>query len=189
MGRVHIIGDSHALTFQGAKDIDCHWMGAATAHNLYKKYDLIASIFKKANDYDKFWFCFGEIDCRLHLYRQHKTHNKTEFSLIMDTTDNYIGAVNRFSDYNIGIMAVPPQGYQDNFYDFEFYASREHRQQLTDVFNFVLENKCLQTNIPFIDIWEQEGLWSEESFREDACHIKNEMATQCLVRYLERSRD
>lgn len=110
----------------------------------------------------------------------------TEFTLIADTVDRYVEAVEVFDGWKIGIMAAPPQGYQDNVFSYEFYAPREHRQQLTDVFNFVLENKCLEVGIPFIDIWGEYSLWPEEDFKEDKCHIKNEVAIARLGEYLAR---
>ena len=146
---IHIIGDSHSLTFEGAKGIKCHWMDAWTAHNLWKKIDILKS--KIVNPADTYWFLFGEIDCRMHIYRKHMSLGKSIGRLIDDTVDNYIKAVSNFSDFEIGIMAVPPQGYQDNFYDFDFYASQKTRQQIADGFNFALENECHDAEIRFID--------------------------------------
>jgi hypothetical protein len=183
--KIHIIGDSHALTFIDADNVITHWIGAATAHNLSNKYETVKHFFSGFSD--DYWFCLGEIDCRLHIYRQHKITGRTQFSLIQYTVENYLEAVNVFDGWNLGVMAVPPQGYQDNFFEYDYYASREHRQQITDVFNFCLENRCLELEIPFIDIWKQESLWPEENFKEDKCHIKNEIATKFLEEYLDNN--
>jgi hypothetical protein len=180
---IHLIGDSHCLCFDGAKDVVPHWCGAATAYNLYKKYDLTKTFFEAIED--DYWFCFGEIDCRLHIYRQAKLLNTTELDILGRTVDTYMEAVSVFDGWNIGVMAVPPQGYEDNIYGYDYYASRAHRQQITDVFNFWLENVCIDYGIPFIDIWKQDEIWAEENFKDDKCHIKNEIAIKYLKQYLE----
>ncbi len=177
---IHIIGDSHALTFQGASDVVCHWMGAATAHNLYKKYEMTKTFFDKITD--KYWFCFGEIDCRIHIYRLWKKTGASRSSLIRDTVDNYLGAVCMFDSWNIAVMAVPPQGYQGNYFGYDHYAPQKLRQQFTDVFNFELENECLSRGIRFIDIWEDTE-YPIEYFESDLCHIKKEIAVARLEEY------
>jgi hypothetical protein len=187
---IHIIGDSHSLTFEGAKGVKCHWMDAWTAHNLWKKVERLK--LEIVNPADTYWFLFGEIDCRMHIYRKHMSLGKSLGRLIDDTVDNYVKAVATFSEFNIGIMAVPPQGYQDNFYDFDFYASQKTRQQITDGFNFALENECHDANIRFIDIWglgyeklpDDVFSWPENDFKEDKCHIKNAIAIRLLEDFL-----
>lgn len=188
---LHILGDSHALTFEGAKDVKTHWLGAATAHNLYKKVDTTKTFF--TNPYDEYWFCFGEIDCRIHLYRQWKLTGIRMPDLIEDTVDKYLGAVRMFDDWNIAVMEVPPQGYQENYFNYEHYASHNRRQQLTDCFNFVLEDECYKSGIKYVNIWESgynelpETVfsWPIESFEEDLCHIKKEIAVARLEKCLE----
>jgi hypothetical protein len=188
---IHILGDSHAQTFEGAKNVEVHWCGAATAHNLYKKYATTKTFFN--NPFDEYWFCFGEIDCRLHIYRQWKLTGKRRPDLIEDTIDKYLSAIRMFDDWNIAVMAVPPQGYQDNFFNYDYYASHNTRQQLTDCFNFVLEDECYKSGIKFVDVWdsgynelpETVFSWPIDSFKMDLCHIKDEIAIKALEDYIE----
>jgi hypothetical protein len=190
LAKIHILGDSHALCFDGAKDVIPHWLGARTAHNLYKQYDKIKSFFE--DPFDTYWFYFGEIDCRIHIYRLWKETGTQRHDLIETTIDNYLGAIRMFDDWDIAVMALPPQGYQDNFFSYEHYASHNQRQQLTDVFNFELENECHKSGIRFIDIWEPgynelpEAVfsWPQECFKDDLCHLKNSIAIKCLEDYL-----
>lgn len=188
---INIIGDSHALCFDGAEDVICHWVGARTAYNLYKRYDTTKTLFSSLMD--EYWFCFGEIDCRLHIYSQWKLTGQKRGSLIEDTIDSYLGAIGVFDGWKTSVMAVPPQGYEENIYDYEYYASQRQRQQFTDVFNLLLEDQCMSLGIPFIDIWavgynelpETEFSWPKECFKEDMCHIKNEVAIPLLDKYRE----
>jgi hypothetical protein len=181
---IHIIGDSHALTFQDSKKVECHWLGAATAYNLWKRHQQIRDIVEQ-NQKDEFWFCLGEIDCRIHIYNYSMKTGVAESVLIENTAfvyTQYIKAM--FDQYKFEIMAAPPQGYQENFFDYDFYADRAHRQQITDMFNDALDYYMPLHRIVRLWSWTKE-LWSEEDFKEDKCHIKNEVAVSYLEKYLE----
>lgn len=187
---IHIIGDSHSLTFSGAQNVECHWLGAATAMNLWKKNKIVSKIFLDNKGQD-FWFGFGEIDCRIHIFNLSQTTGVPEYVLINNTIDcylNYLGA-NKIHA-NISVMAAPPQGLEENVYGYPFYASRKHRQELTDLYNTMLERRCWEHGIKFIDIWYPTSsmerlLWNSQDFKEDLCHMKNEVAIKRLELYLK----
>jgi len=56
---IHIIGDSHSRCFEqdGDKTIIAHWLGAATALNLWKKNKIIEEIILTNGRENKYWFC------------------------------------------------------------------------------------------------------------------------------------
>lgn len=188
---IHIIGDSHSLTFNGAPDVECHWLGAATAMNIWKKNLIIEEIIKENNQStNEFWFCFGEIDCRIHIYNRSQETRVPEYVLINNTIDCYL---NYLDSKKILIkpcvMAVPPQGLEDNIYGYTYYADRAHRQDITDIFNAVLERSCWEKKLKFVDVWYNtasmtRALWDSHHFKEDKCHMKNEMAIKRLGMYL-----
>jgi hypothetical protein len=193
---IHIIGDSHALTFQNAKNVEVHWMGAATAFNLWKKNKVVSQIFRDNNsDSNRFFFCLGEIDCRIHIYNKSQEYQLPEHILINATIDSYLNYISYLKLLgNVSIMTVPPQGTQENYFEYPFYADRKHRQEITDNFNNMLSVCCshgpLGKGIPLIDIWYKKAelvrpLWKTTDFQEDKCHIKTEVAKRLLEEYLE----
>jgi len=185
---IHIIGDSHCLCFEGAKNVQTHWLGAATAMNLWKKNKLIKDIL---NDKDKFFFLFGEIDCRIHIYNKSQETEVPEYLLVNNTVQCYVSYVATLKkEADVSIMAVHPQGVQDNYFNYPFYADRKHRQQITDLFNMWLEDICSDNRVPFIDIWYnkrefERPLWRTQDFKEDLCHVKNAVAIKHLEGFLE----
>jgi hypothetical protein len=187
---IHIIGDSHALTFEDAKDVEIHWMGAATAHNLWKKNKHILSIIE-SNPKDKYFFCLGEIDCRIHIYNKSVSTGVPEYILSWITVYTYTSYISSLRNYNVSIMAVPPQGLQDNYFNYPFYATRKHRQEITDYFNMVLEGEAHRNRIPFVDIWYNKAeivrpLLDSRHFQEDKCHIKSKFAIEKLEKYFDK---
>jgi hypothetical protein len=193
-GTLHIIGDSHSRCFENVPETQIHWLGAATAMNLWKKNVIIEKLILDSNEMDTFLFCFGEIDCRIHIYKISMETKLPEYILITNTVDTYISYINYLKKYrNLGIMAVPPQGTQGNHYKYEFYSDRKHRQQITDQVNNWLEDKCAISNIPFVDVWYtkrelERPLWRTQDFKEDECHIKNSVAGKLLMEYKNESR-
>lgn len=185
---IHIIGDSHALTFDGAPDVRCHWLGAATAMNAWKKNKRIMEIIN--SNHGEFWFCFGEIDCRIHIHNKSQETGVLEYVLINSTIDCYLNYIESMKNYaKLSILAIPPQGLEDNIYNYPFYANRKHRQEITDFYNATLERSCWEHSLRFIDIWYNNAsmirsLWDSHDFKEDKCHIKNEVVIERLKGYL-----
>ena len=190
---IHIIGDSHALTFQNAKNVEVHWMGAATAFNLWKKNKVVSQIFRDNNsDSNRFFFCLGEIDCRIHVYNYSMLTGVPEYVIINNTVasyTNYLFTLRNKAD--IAILAVPPQGFEENVYGYPYYASREHRQEITDDFNMKLESEAHRIGVKFVDIWYEKpdfrrSLWKYSYFKDDLCHIRNEIVEELVEKYKRR---
>lgn len=187
---LHIIGDSHSRTFDGAKDTEIHWMGAVTALNIWKKNKEILPIMEQYPK-DRYFFCFGEIDCRIHIYAKAMETGVPEYIITHNTVNTYVSyAAFLRRNYDVSVMSAPPQGVQENVYEYEFYASRPHRQEITDYFNLWLESIARDNKVPFVDIWYNKPeivrpMFPTYHFKEDACHIKNTVAIERLEAYLE----
>jgi hypothetical protein len=193
---IHIIGDSHSGCFSGPSWVTTWWLGAATAFNLWKKNHIVQEVFSKIPKDEEIFFCFGEIDSRIHIYKSFRQSEIAPIGFFIDITAyTYVRYINTLKHNRlINIMAIPPQGIQGNFFEYEFYADRKLRQQFTDGLNFNIENLCASFNIPFVDIWENKwnlllehddkAMWPEEDFKEDQCHIKNEVAIPLLEDYI-----
>lgn len=191
LDKIHIIGDSHSLSFEGA-GVSCHWMGATSAMNMWKNHKLHMEILQKCNTYDSyFWFGFGEIDCRIEIYNWSQETGVPEYVLINNTVDCYLNYLASIKVYaKISVLAVPPQGWEENIYNYKFYADRKHRQEITDLFNVTLERSCWEQGLKFIDIWYTEAalerrLWGTQDFKEDNCHMKNSVATTKLKEWYD----
>ena len=190
---IHIIGDSHSRCFEqdGDKTIIAHWLGAATALNLWKKNKIIEEIILTNGRENKYWFCFGEIDCRIHIYNKHMETDVPEYVLITNTVNSYVVYLASLKcKYDISILPAPPQGTQENYFEYPHYGTREHRQEITDYFNMWLEEMCIREKVPFKDIWYNKPdysrpLWDTKDFKEDKCYIKNSVARKHLFKYLE----
>lgn len=169
----HIIGDSHALCFADCVDVKPHWMGAATAFNLYKRNEEIQQIIRtEVRRTDDLYFLFGEIDCRIHIYNNSMRYGVHPQTLLTMTAKTYLTYLNESIHRNFYILFVNPQGYADNEYEYPYYTDRVVRQQYTTYFNAWLD---YYTPMRAVNIWPEYDLWCENDFKEDKVHLKNEV--------------
>ena len=181
---IHVIGDSHAMTFRRNKPFVAHHIGAATAHNLKKKdtsthsneklFDTIDRIRMK----DIVILLFGEIDCRIHAYYQfRKNDEKNTISEILDMTiANYGEVMEQIRELGINpsIHSISPATTVGNEYNFPYYADPEVRCEITRMFNEKLEAFCNRNGYPYIDVYskvcDENGLMLEE-YAADSIHL------------------
>jgi len=186
---LYIMGDSHSIRFDGAKDKDgnpikVRYITPTTAHNLCKHHPEIEAAFVGITKDDTVFFIYGEGDVRIHFYLHSIQDGIPEEELMYITAERYVSTVNVYKPRckELKIMAIIPQGDEENIYGAAFYASREHRQKLTVAFNRILQDVCNKYSIPFVDIWKgNTDIWPIEWYQEDRCHLLPEIA----VKYLE----
>lgn len=190
---IHIIGDSHSLTFQESENVCCHWGGALTANRIFTK-SFPLEIMAEFPE-EEFWFQFGEIDCRIHIYNLHMRENIRVEILTQIAVEKYVAYVVGLREkYNVAIMAVPPQGSSGNVYKYPFYADRIDRQRIADLFNDELKNLCERVEVPFIDVYSDFfiltalNLVDDSFFRPDLCHLKDVVASGLVDNYIRRNR-
>jgi len=182
---LHVIGDSHAISFEGDPLFVWHHLGPATAHNLKNKnsktgsniklFTIINNLISKK---DIVILNFGEIDCRIHIYYQyHKNKKKISISkLIENTISNYGEVLNKVKKKNINffVLSIAPASNQDNFYDYPFYGSKEIRSKIHKEFNEKLKRYCKIKNYNFIDIYpkvsDKKGLILKK-YKRDEIHL------------------
>lgn len=159
---VHMIGDSHSKTFRRKLPFVVHHIGAATAHNLKKKdnstksneklFDTLDRIRKK----DVVVLLFGELDCRIHAYRQfRKNEERQTMGQILDLTiSNYGEVISQIKDLGMSpcICSVAPATTVGNEHNFPFYASPEVRCEITRTFNGKLEGLCRDNGYVYLDV-------------------------------------
>jgi hypothetical protein len=181
---IHVVGDSHVVPFRGSMPFLAHHLGAATAYNLNKKNSTTKSneqLFKvidKLGKKDIVMLSFGEIDCRIHIYYQHKKSNgKYSIGELIDRTISNYGEVMaqlKERGVNFGVYCVSPATEVGNEYKYPFYGTREIRSKITKAFNEKLKAFCQQNGYKFIDIYDRvadkDGLMLKE-YSGDEIHL------------------
>ena len=178
---IHVIGDSHVVPFRGSMPFLAHHLGAVTAYNLNKKNSTTRSneqLFKvigKLGEKDTVMLSFGEIDCRIHIYYQHKKSNE-KYSigeLIDRTIANYGQVMAQLKErgVNFCVYCVSPATAVGNEYKYPFYGTPEIRSQITRMFNEKLRAFCEKNGHVFIDIYhrvaDNDGLMLQEYAGDD----------------------
>jgi hypothetical protein len=181
---IHVVGDSHVVPFRGSMPFLAHHLGAATAYNLNKKnstarsneqlFKVIAKLGKK----DIVMLSFGEIDCRIHIYYQHKKSNGkySMEELIGSTLSNYGEVMVQLRErrVNFCVYCVSPATKVGNEYKYPFYGTPEIRSQINRMFNEKLRAFCEKNGYAFIDIYDKvadkDGLMLKE-YASDDIHL------------------
>ena len=185
---VHAIGDSHVKAFKGKKRFVVYHIGAPTAHNLVKKNSLSDSnrrlfrIVDTINHKDIVLLSFGEIDCRIHIYNQHKKSNgdKPLSELIDNTVANYGQVLQalRTMGVNFVLYGVPPATRVRNENRYEFYATPEVHAQINGMFNGRLKSHCQEHGYTYIDVHSKfsdgSGYMLEE-YALDEIHLSSKV--------------
>jgi hypothetical protein len=184
---IHVVGDSHVVPFQGSMPFLSHHLGAATAYNLNKKdsstksNEQLFKVIDKLGEKDMVMLSFGEIDCRLHIYFQHKKSNE-KYSigeLIDRTIANYGQVMAQLKErrVNFCVYCVSPATKVGNEYKYPFYGTPEIRSQITRMFNEKLRAFCEKNSYVFIDIYDrvadEDGLMLQKYAGDDIHLNKN----------------
>jgi hypothetical protein len=178
---VHVIGDSHVVPFRGSMPFLAHHLGAATAYNLTKKNSTTRSneqlfkVINKLGEKDIVMLSFGEIDCRIHIYYQHKKSNgKYSIEELIDRTISNYGEVMaqlKQRGVNFCIYCVSPATNVGNEYKYPYYGTAEVRSQINSMFNEKLRAFCHSKGYKFIDIYDRvadrDGLMLKEYAGDD----------------------
>jgi hypothetical protein len=181
---IHVIGDSHVVPFRGNMPFLAHHLGAATAYNINRKNSTTGSnekLFKvmdKLGKKDIVMLSFGEIDCRIHIYYQHKKSNaRHSISELIDRTISNYGEVMaqlKQRGVNFCVYCVSPATMVGNEYKYPFYGAPEVRSQINRMFNEKLRTFCEKSGYVFIDIYDRvadkDGLMLKE-YAGDEIHL------------------
>lgn len=180
------IGDSHIWVFKEFCDV--FHIDNPTAHNIFNHQDKIAKALRK----DEInLFSFGDLDCRVHIYNQHKKTNTSIIELLHRTVQRYINFVLLYSnDYEIKILSLPPCGTQGNRFNKEHYADYRTMKYIYFVFNQVLEAKCIECNISFINYYfdaVDNTMDRKKELIKDEVHLNKKILPFILRRINEKN--
>ena len=165
---IHCIGDSHVSVFSGQdavgkEDILPHFktyrIGPHTAFNIIERKGFVESIIRKnVEPEDLVMFCFGEIDCRIHLVRQSHVQRRPLEDVVSECVQRYFEIFEFAKAYNVRLLAwnVPPPSL-DNVDCGEFisYGTFEQRSAATVLFNAILQKLCERNDVAFISVYEE----------------------------------
>jgi hypothetical protein len=148
------------------------------AHNIRKHDAAIRNVLRKG---EEILFSFGEIDCRIHLYRQSIKQDVEIVALMHDTINRYTNYVCELMQegFDIYILSVPPAGTQNNRFKYNHYAPYSHRKLINFMFNMELEHICILKNIHYIDYYFKVSdgkMGRRMDYVEDDVHLNSKVA-------------
>lgn len=148
---IDVIGDSHVCMFQPAEAVAICHVGPATAYGLVNDKSTTGAriaVFQRLEtnplkSEDKLVLVFGEIDCRIHIYRQTVLKSSTfrdEVNLALGRYLKFIEDVSHRSPAKLVILGVPPAGSQNNHYGYDYYGEWDERSAISRMWNDALES-------------------------------------------------
>lgn len=188
--KVWIFSDSHGHKFKSDPlfYVGPNLAGQATAYNLCNENSWSGSLKSlrqhlhlydnTAGPDDVFMFVLGDIDCRIHLYRQMVLQNRNMNDVVKDAVERYthiIGQVRDDGRPRIAVLDVPPAVAQPNIYLLDHYGTRDQRAEISRRWNIVLGDWCEKNKICFVHIWpyiaDARGWLREEYAEPDQAHV------------------
>ena len=176
---IHCIGDSHTSLFSGHNKISPYWpemtnhslsqfrvyhLGPALAFSLWKndsktrsKDKLIEITTKVLPQNSKILMCFGEIDCRAHLIKIAKEHNRSWSEIAEKCILKYFDAISYVSNLGHNIIiynAIPSSRKNKPNTGFPTYGNCKERNEMTKIFNSHLKKNCDEHGIPFLNTFD-----------------------------------
>lgn len=161
--KIHTIGDSHCYAgWNKIRGVNCHHLGPVLAYSFGR--DKLARFNikdMKINENDIVIFCFGEIDCRIHVDK-YITAARDYKEVIEEIVLLYISGIDanvaQYNTLNVCVYnVVPPPEHPIIDTNGGIYSSRgtpEERKQYVQYFNTILARECAIRNYIFIDIYK-----------------------------------
>ena len=186
--RVHTFGDSHSrFGFDKISNIKINWLGPILCYTFGNKgLDVLNISNFGVNENDAVIFCFGEIDCRAHIYR-FVNETTTHEEVIDKIVENYIYSIKKnveqFKNLKTLIYNIVPPGNviphisQEDYVkkvltkeknDIPWKGSHEDRQKYHLYFNKKLKEWCIKNEYMFIDVYNH--------YCDNNGYLKNELS-------------
>lgn len=207
------IGDSHGSFFSGLGTKEKPFMqavygqgsqknalkqfkgtriGAATAYQLHNKIPILESIINKEyKNGDTILFCFGEVDCRLHLPKRIILNAESEDSVVNECVERYYSVIKKFHTNGIkcavwGVIGSNPPSLP---YPTQYrVGTMQQRNKITILFNKLIKTRCQIDNIPFVSIFDimvNDDLITNPTFIMDHIHLSQSVMPQTLKLFKE----
>ena len=178
--KIHTIGDSHCIhPWKDINGITIHYLNSKLCYSVGRDGLNLSEYNIETNDI--VIFCFGEIDCRCHVYK-HITDILSYQTIIDNIVNNYFisikKAVSIFNNINVCVYNVVPPLYTNSSGNPEYphLGTNEERKEYILYFNKQLKNKCKEYNYIFFDIYNKyvdDNGFINKSFSDGDVHITN----------------
>jgi hypothetical protein len=179
---IHVLGDSHTNVFRDfvvpkyPEFKVASW--AFCAHNLYRKGEIADYICCNVKPNDQILWAFGEIDCRIHLFKQWKKQDVSLGKLIDETVENYLKSCWSVTDNEFAIYNVVPAGCWAKETSLPDYAPLPIRILCHTELHAKIELMCQTESVPVIDVWPavlgDDGCAKRE-YRTDEVHLNEKI--------------
>ena len=157
---IHTIGDSHSIYGWNKELVKTHHLGGRLCFSVGRDGIDIANGYG-INNGDTVIFCFGEIDCRCHVYK-YLTPEMDAIQIINDIVDKYFvsvkKAVDKFENLKTVIYNVVPPVQKHNTHenpDVPYLGTDEERKAYVLYFNNNLKQTCGVYGFTFFDIYDK----------------------------------
>lgn len=167
-----VVGDSHGNIFEHLEGFTVKlFLAGPTAYNIAKENSTLKTKQKIAdvlNSIDKqkdtLILSFGEIDCRIHIYYQHKKQSIPMSTLIDRTVEKYGAFLDqlRVLDVKFIVCGIPPAGHQENIVAnpdgtpvYPWYASPDVQADIYREFNDKMKLFCQSRGYRYLDIYSK----------------------------------
>jgi hypothetical protein len=181
----HFIGDSHVSAYSKGRYFLTHHIGPATAYKLASSsstthsYEKLFLELRKINKKrDVVVLVFGEVDCRMHIYKQFvKNHSAISIAELIDKTiSRYKCALKQVDDagYNFLVYGIVPAATQENIWNTDFYPDGKIRLIINREFNEQLKIYCAKNSYRFLDVqskFADESGFISKYFSTDGLHL------------------
>jgi hypothetical protein len=179
---IHTFGDSHSYAgWDQIPNINIHHLGPKLCFSIGRDGISIKDGFN-VTDGDMVVFCFGEIDCRCHIYKYITEDN--DYKHIIDSiVESYFveikKAVSSYSNLKTAVYNVVPPIQKYNTLEapeYPYLGTDEERKAYVLYFNEKIKQQCMEYNYIFFDIYnkfiDKNGFLSK-SLSDGTVHINN----------------
>lgn len=172
-------------------------LGAVLAYNLCESdtstngKEKLYSVLKEIPKKSIVLFCFGEIDCRVHLLKQAEKNNTSLDDITRKCAERYFSAIIPFKDdYKIILWAVIPSTPSETVIDARYphFGSNRERNEITKIFNSYLKKLADVHGFSFVSIFNDLLLTdgkTNEAFYTDKVHLSQRAMPIAVKRILE----
>lgn len=181
---IHTFGDSHALEGWGNNIIE-HYISSILCYSFgVHKLNRIDIRNFDIKDGDSIIFCFGEVDCRCHIYK-HITDTNTYQNIIDNIINNYFDAIQlnisvsqiKFKNICVYNVVPPVEKYNTSEnHDYPYLGTDEERKNYVLYFNKKIKEYCIKYNYIFFDIYDKyidENGFLNKDLSDGHVHIKD----------------
>ena len=160
ISQIHAIGDSHTIFFHNSMKIYEHWGYKVTIYdfansniNLYQLGNILGNGHEqyniKKNDYVLFYYGYNDVQKHFHIHFRHNVETESE-----KLVDRYIDKVLYHQNtYKIIPIITCIYPVPINMKNLDYRGSDADRIQYTSIMNRLLEQKCKEKGILFLNVY------------------------------------